>query len=132
MNELYYYDPTTDRLIQHPEKHLLWNSDNSELFHKRYRNETDEHRKQYKKTSLLFYYCRVVTKNYIVASRLFNLLGTLGILSVVDVIEAENYIANLDSDDFSMMLFPASYKKLMLDIFQKISEGITIINRPAI
>jgi len=108
------------------EKDILYNYDNYVLFRHRYYRNTQQNNKRYKKRSLLYKYCERFTTNPISAGRLLCVFGRLGILDVVDVLEAENYIHEIDPKIFPANEFPKAFQKIMIEICDDIKKGITI------
>lgn len=104
-------------------KTMVWNYDNVELFRVRYYRTCEAHKRHYRNTSLLYKYCKDIMKqNLVKAGRLFCMFGNLGILDIVDLIEAKNYIHQVDPTIFTHNAFPITYKHYMIDILKLLGE----------
>ena len=109
---------------------VVFNYDNTVLFVHRYLNRDNIKKKQYRNHSLLFNYCRRATDTELKAILIFNSLGKLGILDIVDLIEAEDYI--IDTDPLKYRngytynnLYPTRYKPYFIRMLDLVKKGIT-------
>lgn len=104
-------------------KIIVWNYDNVEIFRVRYYRSSEGHKHRYKNTSLLYKYCKdVMNQDLVKTGKLFCLFGNLGILDVVDLIEAKNYIYQVDPTAFAPHAFPKKYKAKMIDILKMLEK----------
>lgn len=108
---------------------VVFNYDNTVLFVYRYLDRDNIKKRQYRNHSLLFNYCRRVTDTKLKAIQIFISLGKLGILDVVDLIEAENYIIDTNSSKYGNSrisnLYPPSHKPYFIQMLDLVKNGIT-------
>ena len=109
---------------------VVFNYDNTVLFVYRYLDRDNIKKRQYRNHSLLFNYCRRVTDTELKAILIFISLGKLGILDVVDLIEAEDYIIDTNPSKYrnghtSNLLYPPHYKAYFIQMLDLVKKGIT-------
>ena len=108
---------------------VVFNYDNTVLFVYRYLDRDNIKKKQYRNRSLLFNYCRRVTDTELKAILIFISLGKLGILDIVDLIEAENYIVDTNpskyGNGYTSNLYPPRHKHYFIQILDLVKNGIT-------
>ena len=108
---------------------IVFNYDNTVLFVYRYLDRDNIKKKQYRNRSLLFNYCRRVTDTELKAILIFISLGKLGILDIVDLIEAENYIIDTNPskyrNSYISNLYPPHHKPYFVQMLDLVKNGIT-------
>ena len=109
---------------------VVFNYDNTVLFVHRYLNRDKIRKRQYRNRSLLFNYCRRVANTELKAILIFISLGKLGILDVVDLIEAENYIVDTNpskyGNSYTGNLYPPRHKSYFIQMLDLVKNGVTL------
>lgn len=109
----------------------VWNYDNVVLFNHRYLERDNTRKKRYRNRSLLFNYCTRVSSGKLQACRLFIALGGVGIIDISDLLEAEEWIVEVNPANIRgamrYNLYPPSYKPQILEMIDLVKQGISLV-----
>ena len=108
----------------------VWNYDNVILFELRYSKGQGPQKKRYRNRSLLFNYCARLMPTHTKACRLLIALGSVGILDIVDLLEAEDWIREIDPKKarnvWKPYIYPPYYKEVFIELVELVKEGLSV------